>query len=679
MGSPFHQGEQRIQQQLGVRDKMERFGRQVIRDFMPEQHQAFYRQLPYVLVGHADSAGWPWASLLFGQPGFMGSHDDRHLSFATRPPAGDPLAESLAPGLPLGLMGIELHTRRRNRLSGRVSGLGEAGFELAVQQTFGNCPQYIQAREWDMDNPPSTAAEVQQLNALDAQARQLIETSDTFFVASYVAGEAVSDGVDVSHRGGRPGFVRVDDDGTLTIPDYLGNFHFNTLGNFIENPRAGLLFVDFDRGDLLMLTGTVEIIWDSPELEFFDGAQRLWTFNTVEMRRLRGVLPGRWRFQSESVNSQLTGTWALAAQKRQQQQLRQQWLSYEVVKVADESATVRSFYLKPAEGPVMDFLPGQFLTVRANVDGETLVRTYTVSSAPSDNHYRISVKRDGIFSHYLHQQLKVGDTLEARAPAGPFVFDAAGERPAVLIAAGVGITPIVAMARHALIEAIRTRSLRPMRIIVAARNQQERAFHQELAELAAAANGQMEVIWVLSQPEAELREGRDYQFRGRLDADLLAKLVPMADIDAYLCGPGAFMQAVYDGLRALNVPDRHIFAEAFGPASMQREGEEAADSAEVADEAIVTVVDSNGNSLLEQAWQASDGSLLEFTESHGMSLDYGCRSGQCGACRVERRDGEVVHLQETMASGDDVLLCCAQPKARDDGEMARLTLAVPAQ
>ena len=495
--------------------------------------------------------------------------------------AGDPLAESLAPGLPLGLMGIELHTRRRNRLSGRISAVGEGGFELAVQQTFGNCPQYIQARSWDMTGQSPTGVALERFEGLDAQARQLIAGSDTFFVASYVAGEAVSDGVDISHRGGRPGFVRVDDDGTLTIPDYLGNFHFNTLGNFLENPRAGLLFVDFDRGDLLMLTGTVEILWDSPDLEFFDGAQRLWTFKPVEARRLKGALPGRWQFHSESVNSQLTGTWALATQKREQQHLRQQWRSYEVVKIADESATVRSFYLKPAEGPVMDFQPGQFLTVRAEVDGQLLVRTYTVSSAPSDNYYRISVKRDGIFSNYLHRQLTLGDSLEARAPAGPFVFDVVGERPALLIAAGVGITPIVAMARHALIEAVRTRSLRPLRIIVAARNQQERAFHQELAELAAAANGQVEVIWVLSQPEGELREGRDYQYRGRLDANLLAKLAPAGELDAYLCGPGPFMQAVYDGLRALDVPDKHIFAEAFGPASMQRDTVAAPDLTQV--------------------------------------------------------------------------------------------------
>lgn len=132
---------------------------------------------------------------------------------------------------------------------------------------------------------------------------QLISKSDTFFVASYLANNsnAVSEGADVSHRGGKAGFVRVDDKQTLTIPDYLGNFHFNTLGNFVENPQAGLLFIDFEKGHLLTLTGSVEILWDSPDTKFFAGAERLWKFRLDHGFWLKNVLPLRWKLQDYSV------------------------------------------------------------------------------------------------------------------------------------------------------------------------------------------------------------------------------------------------------------------------------------------------------------------------------------------------------------------------------------------
>ncbi|NOX42903.1 MAG: hypothetical protein GXP19_04100, partial [Gammaproteobacteria bacterium] len=125
----------------------------------------------------------------------------------------------------------------------RLPHTSDRQIELYVNQAFGNCPQYIQTRELEyVDLAVQSAACIKELTQFDSQAISLIRNSDTFFVASYVAngsGEA-SEGVDVSHRGGRPGFIRVEDEHTLTIPDYLGNFHFNTLGNFLVNPKAGL-------------------------------------------------------------------------------------------------------------------------------------------------------------------------------------------------------------------------------------------------------------------------------------------------------------------------------------------------------------------------------------------------------------------------------------------------------
>ena len=312
--SPFHRGEQLLQERLGVREKMERFGRKVIRDFMPRWHRDFYQQLPFVLVGHADDQGWPWASMLFNPPGFISSRDEHSVSINAVPVAGDPLVNSLKVGVRLGLLGIELPTRRRNRLAAHISEVSDEGVDLIVDQAFGNCPKYIQDRELVIVDPNTILApEVEPITTLSSEARSLIERSDTFFVASYngTGGGQASDGADVSHRGGKPGFIRVDGN-TLTIPDYSGNNHFNTLGNFHETPKAGLLFVDFENGHLLTLTGTVELLWSSDEAQNFSGAERLWKFHLDHGYYQKNVLPLRWHFNDYSPNTLLTGSWGEA-------------------------------------------------------------------------------------------------------------------------------------------------------------------------------------------------------------------------------------------------------------------------------------------------------------------------------------------------------------------------------
>jgi predicted pyridoxine 5'-phosphate oxidase superfamily flavin-nucleotide-binding protein/ferredoxin len=295
--SPFHKGEQYIQTKLGVRERMERFGQQVIRDYLPQEHRDFYERLPYVFAGHADKNGWPWASMLFNQQSLMASRHPERLSINAKPINGDPLHDSLTEGLKVGLLGIELETRRRNRLSAHVKEILETGLTLGVDQAFGNCPQYIQPRTltW-LECAADEQQNVEKITAYDNAALKLIGCSDTFFVASSLGrnDNEASDGADVSHRGGDSGFVRIDDMQSLTIPDYSGNLHFNTLGNFIENPKAGLLFVDFENGHMLTLTGTVEITWKVDEEAGFVGAERLWSFKLDHGYWLKNVLPMRW-------------------------------------------------------------------------------------------------------------------------------------------------------------------------------------------------------------------------------------------------------------------------------------------------------------------------------------------------------------------------------------------------
>ncbi len=685
--SPFHRGEQILQQRLGVRDKMERFGRQVIRDQLPAQHRDFYARLPFVFAGHADGEGWPWASILFNEPGFITSNDARKLEIKAAPVAGDPLAAALHAGTRLGLLGIELTTRRRNRLAAHITGVTKEGIELAVDQAFGNCPQYIQHRELLALDPQAVAApEIERISGLSAEACALIERSDTFFVASYKAADSgqSSDGADVSHRGGKPGFIRVDGN-TLIIPDYLGNNHFNTLGNFHETPKAGLLFVDFDHGHLLTLTGRVELLWDSDETHYFAGAERLWKFHLDHGFYQKNVLPLRWRLNDYSPNTLLTGTWPEAQALALAEQQREQWLPYKVQRVVDESADIRSFYLQAQGHQKLTFKPGQFLTLRAMVAGKPVIRTYTLSSAPGDEYYRISVKREagrgdtpqGLMSNYLHQTLAVGDVLQAKSPRGDFSFDASETRPAVLLSAGIGITPMLSMARHALDEGVRTRSPRQLTLISTARDQQQRGFVSELDNIASESKGHICNFWAMTQPDREAQPGRDFHHRGRISAELLQAVLPLDDYDFYLCGPGAFMQAMYDMVRALGVKDGRIFAESFGPASLVRESDPSTTvfrPQAAASEAIVEFVDAG----VEQAWSASDGNLLAFAEAHGLSPEFGCRSGQCGACKVPLVSGRVSYQNEPSAAvaDNEVLLCCAVPGAVQGQEVVKLALGL---
>jgi predicted pyridoxine 5'-phosphate oxidase superfamily flavin-nucleotide-binding protein len=310
--SPFHAGERLVQQRAGVRDRAERFGQRAIRDHMPEQHRTFFARLPMLLAGTVDDGGRPWASVLAGRPGFVSSPDERTLRIAATPLFGDPLGTTLAVGADIGLLGIEPHSRRRNRANGKVVALDQDGIEVRVAQSFGNCPQYIQTRTFDVDagiDKPGTARPLAQFDALDRPARDLIAAADTLFIATAAAIGETAGGVDVSHRGGKPGFVRIDDDRTLVVPDFAGNSYFNTFGNLALDPRAGLLFIDFRGGDLVYLTGTAGIIWEGEDVARFAGAQRLLRFRLVEGRRVSASLPLRWTFGDYSPLLARTGAW----------------------------------------------------------------------------------------------------------------------------------------------------------------------------------------------------------------------------------------------------------------------------------------------------------------------------------------------------------------------------------
>ncbi|AYC33468.1 flavin-nucleotide-binding protein [Pseudomonas cavernae] len=258
MTIPFHPGELDIQARAGVLEQVAAFGQRAIRTYMPDQHREFFAQLPWLLAAGLDVNGQPQASVLWGEPGFAHTPEATLLRVNALPQADDPLAGCLHKGWRLGLLGLELPTRRRNRLNGRIVARDSTGFTVLAEQSFGNCPRYIQARTCSPHQ--RQAGPSLQGHGLAEDWLSLVRRSDTLFIASQHSGEH-NGGVDVSHRGGPLGFVELGQDGRLWLPDYSGNNLFNTLGNLLLEPRCALLFIDFASGDLLHLEARAEILW----------------------------------------------------------------------------------------------------------------------------------------------------------------------------------------------------------------------------------------------------------------------------------------------------------------------------------------------------------------------------------------------------------------------------------
>ncbi len=538
--SPFHRGEHMAQSRQGVRD-IEDWARRVVRDHLPEQHRDFHTALPFLVVAARDKAGWPWVTLVEGPDGFVTSPDAKTLSVAALPLQGDALHDAIHNESDIGILGIELATRRRNRVNGRAGKVTSSGFEFHVDQTFGNCPQYIRERDWrrvDGRAPgPTTRSD-----KLSAQQADWIKTADTFFIASGFRGEGESPtyGMDASHRGGDRGFVQVLDDTRVRFPDFAGNNHFNTIGNLMLDPRAGYLFVDFESGSLLQVTGTATIDWDSAEVEEFPGARRLVTLDIHEVVETRSALSLRWNSDADSIRS------------------------LRLVEKTSESTDVSSFLFEARDGGTLpEFEPGQHLPIELDIPGhDTPVRrTYSLSNGPNEHRYRISVKREprGLVSRYMHDHLDPGAIINGRRPSGDFAMTCS-KCLLVLVSAGVGVTPMVSI----LSKVANERGNRPVWFVHGARDGQHHPLAHEVRELAEKRAG-INVHVAYSRPTANDNFGSDYNSRGRVNGALLAQLVDDADAHYFLCGPVGFMADIQAELESRGVPLGQIHTESFGP------------------------------------------------------------------------------------------------------------------
>jgi predicted pyridoxine 5'-phosphate oxidase superfamily flavin-nucleotide-binding protein len=283
----YHAGERYVQDRAGqAAAATAAIG--VIRAEIPPPAAEFLAEREMLVVAAADRDGRVWTTHLTGAPGFIRVDDARTIHVAARPHAHDPLATALAGHTAVGTIAIDFATRRRMRLNG-TSAADAGGIAIVSDQVYANCPKFIAARSVDAIDA-ATSPRATEHERLDAASRAIVVDADTFFI-----GTAHDDfGADASHRGGAAGFVAVVDDRTLRWPDYRGNAMYMTLGNLVASSRAGLLFIDWERGDALQLTGRAEIEWDASLAARFPGAQRVLSFTIERAVMTRNASPLRW-------------------------------------------------------------------------------------------------------------------------------------------------------------------------------------------------------------------------------------------------------------------------------------------------------------------------------------------------------------------------------------------------
>ena len=265
---PYHTGEIDVQRRAGVREEAERVGR-IVSPTLTGQAARLMAGHRLAVAASLDEASRVWASLLTGPAGFLRPVDERLMLIESHPRPADPLARNLEIRSELGLLAIDLATRRRLRFNGRALHDPALGIFLTVEQVYGNCQKYIQARHLDLEDAGPEAPPPQRSSVLNDRQRALVAAADTLFIASFHP----EGGADASHRGGAPGFARPLDGRTIAFGDYAGNNMFNTLGNLAAQPRAGLLFLDFESGGTLQLTGRASLDWNPETVAAYRGAQ----------------------------------------------------------------------------------------------------------------------------------------------------------------------------------------------------------------------------------------------------------------------------------------------------------------------------------------------------------------------------------------------------------------------
>ncbi len=392
----------------------------------------------------------------------------------------------------------------------------------------------------------------------------------------------------------------------------------------------------------------------------------------VTLRRIY-FLREHHRLSRERLQLQVKAAAMLCREAEQNKLLWNGYRKFRVAKKENECRGVCSFYLKPHDGkPLPAYKPGQYLTFSLNIKGnpKPVVRCYSLSDSPHrSDYYRVTIKKEpappdkpelkpGVASSYFVDEVKEGDILDVKAPTGHFFLDMAKDTPVVLVSGGVGVTPMLSMA-HAITAA---GARREIWFFFGARNVHEHIHKEEMLRLAAEyPNVRMHICY--SRPEATDKKGVDYQHEGRVSVDLFKELLPSNNFDYFLCGNGAFMQSISEGLEAWGVPTASVHYEAFGPATVKKKAAPAAAAAAAAAPSAGIEVNFSRSGKTCQ-WMPGGDSLLDFAAAQGVKIDASCRAGSCGSCKVAIKSGDVEYISEPGEKPEtgSCLTCICKPK-----------------
>jgi uncharacterized protein len=438
----------------------------------------------------------------------------------------------------------------------------------------------------------------------------------------------------------------------------------------ISNPILRAITSGIFLGSLVTIPAALAVqIVKSPQDPMAESSSRLAVYASLASTALGTVIglgTGKRKNDRESANdsveiASLNNGW-------------NDWRKFIVMRKVKESDSITSFYLHPEDnGIIPTFSPGQFLTLKLDIPGQSkpVIRTYSLSDYErSPMNYRLSIKREpaptdlnvspGIASNFMHDSIQEDSIIWVKPPAGKFILDVNSPKPAVLISNGVGITPMIAMAKAA----IRLNPLQQIWFLHGARDGSAHSFRDEVNALAAN-HPNLHVIYCYSRPTAT--DTGKYHQQGYVDPALIRNIVApemqrlcgSTQADYFLCGSPSFMDAIRNGLRVWGVPDSNVLFESFAKAMPK-----AAIAREIStaqSDPVEIVFSKSGKT---HNWHPTDGTILEFAEANGLRPDYSCRAGVCGTCACRISAGEVEYEEEPSADVDpgSVLICISKPK-----------------
>jgi uncharacterized protein len=356
------------------------------------------------------------------------------------------------------------------------------------------------------------------------------------------------------------------------------------------------------------------------------------------------------------------------------------WTSYRkfiVDRIVSESASAKSFYLIPADGGALaPYHPGQHLPLRLTIAGQSLPvhRFYTLSDCDNGRHYRLTIKRErppahlpgapaGLSSGYFNDQLKPGDVIEAKVPSGGFFLDLSKNHPVALIAGGIGVTPLLAMANAV----ARHQPDRPVWFYFALRGNDDHVFKDHLlAHFGHCPNLRLTVLYENPRPQDRL--GVDYHRQGRVDMGLLSQPLATKNTEYFICGPSPMMTAIVGALKDAGVSAEKIRTESFGPSSLAyqsapRDEEPTGSSVQSAPSTNAVIQVTFAKTAKTATWDPKMPSLWDFAQANGVDIDSGCLYGDCGTCMTRLIQGKVKYNHDTSMRPDPgtCLVCSCRP------------------